>query len=167
MADEDQVVEGAEEVAAEAAPSGKRKIFMIAGAVVLTLVVSALGWYVFLRGGHDGQHGKEEAKVAAPPVFLDVPDVLVNLASNPGERIQYLKVKAVLELKEAPLVEKVKPAMPRVTDLFQTYLRELRANDLNGSVGLFRMKEELTKRVNAAIAPEHVNAVLFKEVVIQ
>ncbi|EFI52120.1 flagellar basal body-associated protein FliL [Afipia sp. 1NLS2] len=166
MADEDQVVEGTEEVAAEAAPSGKRKIFMIAGAVVLTLAVSALGWYVFLRGGHDGQHAKEEAK-AAPPVFLDVPDVLVNLASNPGERIQYLKVKAVLELKEAPLVEKVKPAMPRVTDLFQTYLRELRANDLNGSIGLFRMKEELTKRVNAAIAPEHVNAVLFKEVVIQ
>lgn len=167
MADEDQVVEGTEEVAAEAAPSGKRKIFMIAGAVVLTLMVSALGWYVFLRGGHDGPHAKEEAKAAPPPVFLDVPDVLVNLASNPGERIQYLKVKAVLELKEAPLVEKVKPAMPRVTDLFQTYLRELRANDLNGSIGLFRMKEELTKRVNAAIAPEHVNAVLFKEVVIQ
>jgi len=165
MADEDQVVESTEEVAVEAAPSGGRKIFMIAGAVVLALAVGGLGWYVFLR--HDVQHAKEEARAASPPVFLDVPDVLVNLASNPGERIQYLKVKAVLELKEAPLVEKVKPAMPRVTDLFQTYLRELRANDLNGSIGLFRMKEELTKRVNAAIAPEHVNAVLFKEVVIQ
>lgn len=166
MADEDQVVEGAEEASAEAAPNGKRKIFMIAGAVVLTLAVGGLGWYVFLRG-HGEEHASAETKAPPPPVFLDVPDVLVNLAANPGERIQYLKVKAVLELKEAPLVEKVKPAMPRVTDLFQTYLRELRANDLNGSVGLFRMKEELTKRVNAAIAPEHVNAVLFKEVVIQ
>lgn len=164
MADEDQVVEDTEEAAAEAAPSSRRKIFMIAGAVVLTLAVGGLGWYVFMR--HDTPHAKEEAK-AVPPVFLEVPDILVNLAANPGERIQYLKVKAVLELKEAPLVEKVKPAMPRVTDLFQTYLRELRANDLNGSIGLFRMKEELTKRVNAAIAPEHVNAVLFKEVVIQ
>lgn len=164
MADEDQVVEDTEDAAAESAPGSRRKIFMIAGAVVLTLAVGGLGWYVFMR--HDTQHAKEEAK-AAPPVFLEVPDILVNLAANPGERIQYLKVKAVLELKEAPLVEKVKPAMPRVTDLFQTYLRELRANDLNGSIGLFRMKEELTKRVNAAIAPEHVNAVLFKEVVIQ
>jgi flagellar FliL protein len=165
MADEDQVVEDTEEVAAEAAPNGRRKILMIAGAVVLTLAVGGLGWYVFLR--HDTKHATEEAKAAPPPVFLEVPDILVDLASNPGERIQYLKVKAVLELKEAPLAEKVKPAMPRVTDLFQTYLRELRANDLNGSIGLFRMKEELTKRVNAAIAPEHVNAVLFKEVVIQ
>jgi flagellar FliL protein len=100
-------------------------------------------------------------------VFLDVPDILVNLASNPGERIQYLKVKAVLELKEAPLVEKVKPAMPRVTDLFQTYLRELRPSDINGSAGLFRLKEELTKRVNNAVAPHQVSAVLFKEIVVQ
>jgi len=166
MADEDQVVEGAEEGVAEAAPNGRRKILMMAGAVVLAIAVGGLGWYVFLRG-HDEQHAEAGAKASAPPVFLDVPDILVNLANNPGERIQYLKVKAVLELKEAPLAEKVKPSIPRVTDLFQTYLRELRANDLNGSVGLFRMKEELTKRVNAAIAPEHVNAVLFKEVVIQ
>ena len=122
---------------------------------------------MFLRSHDETQHADAAAAKVVPPVFLDVPDILVNLASNPGERIQYLKVKAVLELKEAPLVDKVKPSMPRVTDLFQTYLRELRANDLNGSVGLFRMKEELTKRVNVAIAPERVNAVLFKEVVIQ
>ncbi|AEI03708.1 flagellar basal body-associated protein FliL [Afipia carboxidovorans OM5] len=167
MADEDQVEESAAEVAVEAAPSSRRKIFMIAGAVVLALMVGALGWFVFLRSHDETQHADAAAAKVVPPVFLDVPDILVNLASNPGERIQYLKVKAVLELKEAPLVDKVKPSMPRVTDLFQTYLRELRANDLNGSVGLFRMKEELTKRVNVAIAPERVNAVLFKEVVIQ
>jgi len=52
-------------------------------------------------------------------------------------------------------------------DLFQTYMRELRPGDLNGSIGLFRLKEELTRRVNAAISPAQVNAVLFKEVVIQ
>ena len=57
--------------------------------------------------------------------------------------------------------------MPRVTDIFQTYLRELRPADLNGSAGLFRLKEELTRRVNAAIAPSEVNAVLFKEIVVQ
>ncbi len=46
-------------------------------------------------------------------------------------------------------------------------MRELRPSDLNGSAGLFRLKEELTKRVNLALAPNQVNAVLFKEVVIQ
>jgi flagellar FliL protein len=57
--------------------------------------------------------------------------------------------------------------MPRVTDIFQTYLRELRPSDINGSAGLFRLKEELTKRVNAAVAPIPVTAVLFKEIVVQ
>jgi len=57
--------------------------------------------------------------------------------------------------------------MPRVTDIFQTYLRELRPVDLNGSVGLFRLKEELTRRVNAAVAPTPISAVLFKEIIVQ
>ena len=52
-------------------------------------------------------------------------------------------------------------------DVFQTYLRELRPTDLSGSAGLFRLKEELTRRVNLAIAPNQVNAVLFKEILIQ
>jgi flagellar FliL protein len=165
MADEDQIEEGAEENSA--APSGgRRKIIMIAGAVALALIVGGGGWFVFLRD-HGGEQQAEAAAPAKPPVFLDVPEILVNLASNPGDRIQYLKVKAVLEVKDAPLIAQIQPSMPRITDLFQVYLRELRANDLNGSIGLFRMKEELTKRVNAAISPNQVSAVLFKEVVIQ
>jgi len=54
-----------------------------------------------------------------------------------------------------------------MADQIQTYLRELRVSDLNGSAGLFRLKEELTRRVNTVISPSQVNAVLFKEIVIQ
>jgi flagellar protein FliL len=96
-----------------------------------------------------------------------VPDMLVNLVGAPGERVQYLKVRLVLEVKEEKQVETIKPSLPRVTDIFQTYLRELRPSDLNGSAGLFRLKEELTRRVNSAVAPNQVSAVLFKEIVIQ
>ena len=60
-----------------------------------------------------------------------------------------------------------KPTLPRVVDIFQTYLRELRATDLNGSAGLFRLKEEMTRRVKVAVAPNAVAAVLFKEIVVQ
>jgi flagellar FliL protein len=108
-----------------------------------------------------------EAPPPKPPSFVEVPDLLVNLVGIPGERVQYLKVKVVLEVKEEKQVEVIKPALPRVTDLFQTYLRELRPSDLNGSAGLFRLKEELTRRVNAAVSPSEVSAVLFKEIVIQ
>jgi flagellar FliL protein len=93
--------------------------------------------------------------------------MMVNLSGQPGERVQYLKVKLTLEVKEEKQVEAIKPTLPRVTDIFQTYLRELRPADLNGSAGLYRMKEELTRRVNLALAPNEVSAVLFKEVVVQ
>ena len=73
----------------------------------------------------------------------------------------------VLELPDAKLSEEIKPMMPRIMDTFQTYLRELRPTDLDGSAGLYRLKEELTRRVNIAIAPNKVNAVLFKEIVVQ
>jgi len=110
---------------------------------------------------------KPAAPVAKPVVFVDMPDVLVNLSNSNSDRPQYLKIKIVLEVADQALADQVKPLMPRVTDTFQTYLRELRPSDLDGSVGLFRLREELTRRVNAVLAPGRVNAVLFKEIVIQ
>jgi len=97
----------------------------------------------------------------------DLPEVLVNLSNTGSDRTQYLKVKVVLELPDALLMQQIQPVMPRITDTFQTYLRELRPTDLDGSAGLYRLKEELTRRVNIAIAPGKVNAVLFKEIVVQ
>ena len=162
MADDDKVEESAETAAP---PKGKRKLIMMGGGAVLLIALVGGGWFFFLRG--HGEVKQAAAPPPKPPVFLDVPEVLVNLANSPGERVQYLKVKVVLEVKDQPLVAQIQPTMPRVMDLFQTYMRELRPGDLNGSVGLFRLKEELTRRVNAAISPNQVNAVLFKEIIIQ
>jgi len=164
MADNEQTEDGAAAEAASA-PKSKRKLIMIAAAVLLLLGAGGGGWFFFFN--HHGEEKHAEAPAPKPPVFVDVPDILVNLAGLPGERVQYLKIKVVLEVKDEPLVEKIKPTMPRLMDIFQTYLRELRATDLAGSAGLFRLKEELTKRVNAVISPGQVNAVLFKEVVVQ
>lgn len=147
-----------------AAPKSKFKLIAIV-AGILVLAAGGGGWF-FLKG-HPKEEKKEAAPAAKPLAFIDVPEILVNLAGQPGERVQYLKAKIVLEVKEAPLVAQITPSMPRITDMFQVYLRELRTTDLNGSVGMFRLKEELTRRVNAAISPHHVNAVLFKEILIQ
>ena len=93
--------------------------------------------------------------------------MLVNLSNAGTDRTQYLKVKIVLELPDPNVVAQIQPLMPRVMDAFQTYLRELRPTDLDGSAGLYRLKEELTRRVNAAVAPNRITAVLFKEIVVQ
>lgn len=153
----------------KAAPAKRKlplKLIIIAAGGLIALCVIGGGGYYFLFAG------KSEAAVASnqvkPPVFLDLPDVLVNLSSTgANDRTQYLKVKVVLELPDQQLSEQIQPVMPRIMDTFQTYLRELRPTDLDGSAGLYRLKEELTRRVNAAIAPAQINAVLFKEIVIQ
>jgi flagellar FliL protein len=166
MADTEQdgAADGAEAVAA---PKGKLKLMIAIAGVFVILGGGAATWFLFFRGGHSSEAKQAEVAAAKPPVFMDVPEMLVNMVGAPGERVQYLKVKIVLEVKEDKQVESIKPTLPRVTDLFQTYLRELRPIDLNGSAGLFRLKEELTRRVNVAIAPSAVNAVLFKEIVVQ
>jgi flagellar protein FliL len=159
----------AEEPDAEADGAAKPKkklplkmiVMAAAGVVVLG---GGLGAYLFL--GRSGNETPKEA-VAKPATFVDLPDVLVNLSTTGSDRTQYLKVKIVLELPDAGLVSQIQPLMPRVMDAFQTYLRELRPTDLDGSAGLYRLKEELTRRVNVVVAPNHVTAVLFKEIVVQ
>jgi flagellar FliL protein len=163
MADSEQAEGGAAEGAA-AAPRRKLKL-IIAAVGLLVIAGGGAGCFFFFR--HHGEELHAEAPPPKPPSFIEVPDLLVNLSGNPGERVQYLKVKVALEVKEEKQIEAIRPNLPRVTDIFQTYLRELRPGDLNGSAGLFRLKEELTRRVNAAVSPSEVSAVLFKEVVVQ
>jgi flagellar protein FliL len=150
---------------AAAAPGSKRKLIIIAAAALLLLGGGGGGAYFMFKP--KPKPVVAETPAPKPPAFLDLPDTLVNLATTGGDRPQYLKVKIVLELPDQMMVQQVQPVMPRVMDSFQTYLRELRPTDLDGSAGLYRLKEELTRRVNYAIAPNRVNAVLFKEIVVQ
>jgi flagellar FliL protein len=166
MADIEAEGGAAAEGAEAAAPKSKFKLILIIVGALVVLGGGAAIWFLSFRHGDD-EHHAEAAPPPKPPVFVDVPDIMVNLAGAPGERVQYLKLKIVLELKEEKQVEAIKPTMPRVTDIFQTYVHELRSSDLNGSAGIFRLKEELTKRVNLALAPQSVSAVLFKEIIVQ
>ena len=165
MAEGEQAEGAAEGGEVASAPKGKLKLIIMVVGLFAVLGGGAATYFLFFRHGAEEVHA--EAPPPKPPSFVEVPDMMVNLAGAPGERVQYLKVKLVLEVKEEKQVEAIKPSMPRVTDIFQSYLRELRPGDLNGSAGLFRLKEELTKRVNLALAPNQVSAVLFKEVVVQ
>jgi flagellar FliL protein len=141
-----------------------KRIIIFAAIGVVVLAGAGFGGYKFLSAPHDSH---DAAPAVKPTVFVDLPEVLVNLSNTGNDRTQYLKVTVVLELPDQLMMQQIKPVMPRVLDAFQTYLRELRPTDLDGSSGLYRLKEELTRRVNAAIAPNKVSAVLFKEIVVQ
>ena len=160
---EDKTAE-AEEGQAPAKRKLPLKLILIAAAGLVVLAGGGWGGYHFFFAGHADAAVADQVK---PPVFVDMPEVLVNLSSTGNDRTQYLKVKVVLEVPDQALSAQIQPVMPRLMDTFQTYLRELRPTDLDGSAGLYRLKEELTRRVNASIAPARINAVLFKEIVVQ
>ena len=119
------------------------------------------------EGGH-GEKGESVATgsaEASPIIELD--DMVVNLSTLPGKRASYLKLKVAIEIAKPELRPEMEKQKPRIVDTFQVYLRELRTEDLQGSVGIVRLKEELLARVTAAVAPIEVRDVLFKELLVQ
>jgi flagellar FliL protein len=149
---------------AEAAPKGGKKKLVLA-VLAVVLVAGGGGLLVKSRAG-GASHAGEDKKI--PVAFVDIKDMMVNLASEPGQdRPRFLKFKVALEVKDTKIVTDVQPLLPRVEDIFQVYVRELRASDLEGSGGIHRLREELLRRVNVAVAPSRVDAVLFKEVIVQ
>ncbi len=92
----------------------------------------------------------------------------INLSNEPNqERPKILKFRAALEVKDQKLIAEIQPLLPRVEDTFQVFVRELRASELEGSAGVYRLREGLLRRVNVAVYPAKVDAVLFKEIIVQ
>ncbi len=108
----------------------------------------------------------EAAEVNKKVVFYDLPEMLVNLNSG-NSSSSFLKLGVSLELEDEATITDLELLIPRIMDNFQVYLRELRKEDLNGSQGVFRLKEELLMRINSSVAPVKVNDVLFKEMLVQ
>ncbi len=157
--------------------SGKKLALIIVAVVVLMVGggVAAL-YFTGKIGGHPaaegeqaegGGHGEGEGEgEPTGPVFAEMPQILINLNTT-GRRPTYLRLKVSLELMKEADRAKVTEAMPRVVDTFQLYLRELAIDELQGTAGIERLREELRLRVSAAISPVEIKDVLFSEMIIQ
>ncbi|HAX92116.1 MAG TPA: flagellar basal body protein FliL [Rhodospirillaceae bacterium] len=162
-------------------------------AAVAALVLVGGGATLFLTGAFDGGaatavHGENKAKAekkaeehdkdavameedeardpSVAPIFFPLGDILVNLSGD-GKRPNFLKIKVNLELADEKDVAALEALKPRIIDHFQVYLRELRVEDLRGSAGLYRLREELLLRVTEAVQPIRVRDVLFQEMLVQ
>jgi flagellar protein FliL len=118
-------------------------------------------------GGHGDEEGRGDGEApAAGVIFVDVPDMLVNLQPD-GKRMRFLRLRLALEAEDQRVADGVKALMPRVLDSFQMYLRALTIEEVQGSAGMQRLKEEMVARVNLAIEPERVRDVLVREMLVQ
>lgn len=158
--------------------SGKKLVLFILLPILLLLGGAGAAYFLGLFGGGEahppaaegGEHQEAEPAHAPAPaaqaVFFDLPDIIVNLNTS-NRRATFLKINVSLELERSQDIEKIQEVMPRIIDNFQVYLRELRLEDLEGSAGLYRLREELLRRVNLAARPARVKDVLFKEMLVQ
>lgn len=159
------------EEAAEGAPprSTKRKKLIL---LALPLVLAGIGaglWFSGILPGmlghHEPEHAAAEAAEPRAPVFVAMPDITANL-NAPGRRA-FIRLKSQMEVAGAQDAATLQAAMPRLVDLFTTYLREIRPEELRGSAGTHRLREELIARANIAASPARVTDVLFTEILVQ
>ncbi len=187
----DVAAEGAEGADGEAeAAGGKKKLplkmLLIAGAAGLVILGGGGGAAFFLlapkgppakahklppKPKKDGKEGKADPnapQVQDGPdgvVFYTLPDIVVNM-QTPDGKPTFLKLKLTFELPNHDTADQLDPEMPRLNDMFQTFLRELRPEDLAGSQGTYQLRMELQRRVDLLIAPAKVNSVLIEEMLI-
>ncbi|MBV9509435.1 MAG: flagellar basal body-associated FliL family protein, partial [Caulobacteraceae bacterium] len=91
--------------------------------------------------------------------------IVVNMQTADG-RPTFLKLKLTFELPDPSMADTLDENMPRLQDMFQTFLRELRPEDLQGSQGSYQLRMELKRRVDLVIAPAQINNVLIEEMLI-
>jgi len=101
------------------------------------------------------------------PCYYMMPKQIVNLAGGEGGRPPFLEIEIALESNDSATFDGVPDLMPRLKDQYQAFLRELRIEDLNGSAGSFRLRQELLKRFNIVMAPAKLDAVLIESMLIQ
>ena len=180
---EGEAVEGAAAEGAKKKPP--LKLLIAGGAGALVILGGGGVAAVLMMGGGKAEahhaHKKPPAKKdgdkkdgAANPisqgpdgvVYYTMPDMVVNIQSTDG-RPTYLKLKLAFEMADEDSAEAITPNQLRLNDMFQSFLRELRPDDLAGSEGSYQLRQEIQRRVNLVIAPSKVNAVLVQEMLVQ
>jgi flagellar FliL protein len=148
-------------------PAGKSKLLIIAGFFFLFALGG--GGYFFYKKSQ--MASTENLPVKKEAGFIEIKDMMVGAAGASMEQMlerpRYFRIRIVLELSDGSQVPAVQALLPRVEDILQTYLRELQPSDIEGSANIFRLKEELLRRVNMAVQPNKVDAILFKELLVQ
>ncbi|PCI42475.1 MAG: flagellar basal body protein FliL [Rhodospirillaceae bacterium] len=175
--DEAEDFEGEEGEEGEEGGGGRKRLLIVIGAVLILILGGLAAAYFtgllqpvmdMLGGGDTQAEGEmaDEPTISQDAVFYDLQEMLVNINTG-GRKPVYLKIRVSLELSNSDDIIQVEAVMPRIIDNFQIYLRELRVEDLKGSAGMYRLREELLKRVNVAASPAVINDVLFKEMLVQ
>ena len=117
-----------------------------------------------------GEEGKEMEKkeIAIQPglgVMVPLEPFIINLANSQGNR--FLKVTVTLELSSPEVHAEVNENVQKITDSILILLSSKSFEDVYSVQGKFKLKDEITTRVNRFLVLGHVKDAYFTEFVIQ
>jgi flagellar protein FliL len=167
------------------AKKSKKKLIIIGAAAGVLVLGGGGGAAAFMLGGSKAEAAEEGGHAAKPAAkkaeggghgesggegegaaFVDVPPMIVNLRSPDGQA-RFLKIHFMIVPGENGSEDSIKEQLPVLLDSYQPFLRELRPEDLGGSAAVFRVKEEMMTRANAALGEGMVKDILIQDLVQQ
>lgn len=174
---EEEIEEKEEVVKEKVPPKGKLKLIIIL--VVALAVLGGGGTFLWLKviapaiGGGGDETGekdgdkKEEEKtnvlVSGPMYPLD--PFIINLAGEGGKR--FLKLTMELEISNEKLSEEITASLPKIKDSVLILLSSKTFEDVYTVSGKFKLRDEITSRINGFLVTGHLRNVYFTEFVIQ
>lgn len=151
----------------EAAANPRKRLFIIGGAVAALLILAGVAYY-FIAGRPSAEEAKkaEEEAVREGIVYVEMPEMIVNLRSPDGQSA-FLKLNFAVAAKDEKIAEELKEQIPAIRDAMQPFLRELRPEDLAGSAAVYRIKEEMTRRAIQRVGPDKIEDIMIQDMVQQ
>ena len=181
MAEEEAEGEGGEAAGEEEKKGLPIKLILI---VVGVLALAGGGYFAYTnffqeeaveesaegdKKGEEGEEGADgEKKEELPPnigVMFTMEPFVVNLAGSKGKR--FLKVTTTLELSSPEVNPEFEENLQKITDSILVLLSSKSFEDVYSVQGKFKLKDEITTRVNRFLVVGHVKDAYFTEFIVQ
>ena len=181
MAEEEAGEEGGEAAGEEEKKGLPIKLILI---VVGVLALAGGGYFAYTnffqeeaveesaendKNGEEGGEGADgENAEELPPgvgVMFTMDPFVVNLAGSNGKR--FLKVTATLELSSPEVNPEFEENLQKITDSILVLLSSKSFEDVYSVQGKFKLKDEITTRVNRFLVVGHVKDAYFTEFIVQ
>ncbi len=155
-------------------PAKKRSKLPLIIGLVLFLAASGGGFYATFSGmfsiaslmGGGDDHGEEEVAMAetSAPTFFPLGETIIPL--GPDAEAEYLLMTSEIEIDPKDL-EAFEAMLPRIQDLFNTYLRAVEARDLEQPNSTMRLRDQLLRRIRVIAEPATPRDLLFTSFILK
>ncbi len=154
------------------APKKKSPLKMIIILIVVFALLGGGGYFAYMKylqpGASPAAEGEAETVEETPPdlgIMFSLDPFVVNLAGSQGKR--FLKVTVSLELSAPEIHAEVKENIQKIMDSILVLLSSKNFEDVYSVQGKFKLKDEITTRVNRFLVLGHIKEAYFTEFIIQ